>query len=106
MGLYNGPPKAQIQKACGVTLSDAWPAHLQRAPVKFVGLASGSFVCANGLVMTNRHIGADTLQKLSRPQHNYAGDGFYARTHVYGDDALAVELLSGHAHWAPAFREA
>ena len=80
MWLYNDPPTAQIQKTYGVTLSDAWLAHLQRASVKFVGLASGSFVSADGLVMTNHHVGADTLQKLSTPEHNYARDGFYART--------------------------
>ena len=77
---YNDPPTAQIQKTYGITLSDAWLAHLQRASVKFVGLASGSFVSADGLVMTNHHVGADTLQKLSTPEHNYARDGFYART--------------------------
>lgn len=80
MWLYNDPPKAQLQKTYGVTLSDAWLAHLQRASVKFVGLASGSFVSADGLVMTNHHVGADTLQKLSTPEHNYSRDGFYART--------------------------
>ncbi len=92
MWLYNNPPKAQIQKTYGVTLSDAWLAHLQRASVKFVGLASGSFVSADGLVMTNHHVGADTLQKLSTPQHNYARDGFYARTHAEEVRAPDLEL--------------
>lgn len=35
---------------------------------------------ADGLVMTNHHVGAGALQQLSISQHNYAQDGFYART--------------------------
>ena len=92
MWLYNNPPKAQIRKAYGVTLSDAWLTHLQRASVKFVGIASGSFVSADGLVMTNHHVGADTLQKVSTPQHNYARDGFYARTRAEEVKAPDLEL--------------
>ena len=92
MWLYNDPPKAQVQKTYGVTLSDAWLAHLQRASVKFVGLASGSFVSADGLVMTNHHVGADTLQKLSTPEHNYARDGFYAYTRAEEVKAPDLEL--------------
>ena len=92
MWLYNNPPKAQIRKAYGVTLSDAWLAHLQRASVKFVGLASGEFVSADGLVMTNHHVGADTLQKVSTPEHNYARDGFYARTRAEEVKAPDLEL--------------
>ncbi len=92
MWLYNNPPKAQIQKTYGVTLSDGWLTHLQRASVKFVGIASGSFVSADGLVMTNHHVGADTLQKLSTPQHNYARDGFHARTRAEEAKAPDLEL--------------
>ena len=92
MWLYNNPPKAQVQKTYGVTLSDGWLAHLQRASVKFVGIASGSFVSADGLVMTNHHVGADTLQKLSTPRHNYARDGFYARTRAEEAKAPDLEL--------------
>ena len=92
MWLYNDLPKAQIQQKYGVAISDAWAAHLQRASVKFVGLASGEFVSADGLVMTNHHVGADTLQKLSTAQHNYARDGFYARTRAEERKAPDLEL--------------
>ena len=92
MWLYNDLPKAQIQQKYGVNITDAWAAHLQRASVKFVGLASGEFVSADGLVMTNHHVGADTLQKLSTAQHNYARDGFYARTRDQERKAPDLEL--------------
>ena len=92
MWLYNDPPKALIQKTYGVTLSDAWLMHLQRASVKVVGEASGSFVSADGLVMTNHHVGADAIQKLSTPQHNYSRDGFYAQTRAEELKAPDLEL--------------
>lgn len=89
---YNDLPTAQIQQKYGVTLSAAWTAHLQRASVKFVGEASGEFVSADGLVMTNHHVGAGALQKLSTAQHNYARDGFYARTRAEELKAPDAEL--------------
>ncbi len=89
---YNALPKAQIQQKYGVAISDAWAAHLQRASVKFVGEASGEFVSADGLVMTNHHVGADAVQELSTTQHNYARDGFYARTRAEELKAPDLEL--------------
>ena len=90
MWLYNDPPKALIQKTYGITLSDQWLAHLQRSSVKVVGEASGSFVSADGLVMTNHHVGSDAIQKLSTPQHNYSRDGFYA--HNRSEELKAPDL--------------
>ena len=92
MWLYNDPPKAQIQKTYGVALSERWLTHLQRASVKVVGEASGSFVSADGLVMTNHHVGSDAIQKLSTLQHNYSRDGFYARTRLEELKAPDLEL--------------
>ena len=35
---------------------------------------------STGLVITNHHVGADTLQKISTADRNYYRDGFHART--------------------------
>src|SRR5207244_5764361 len=35
---------------------------------------------ADGLVMTNHHVGADALQKFGDKEHNYRRGGFHART--------------------------
>src|SRR5207244_9588653 len=51
---------------------------------------SGSFVSTNGLVITNHHVGADTLQKISNAQHNYLRDGFYAKTQA--DEIKSTDL--------------
>jgi len=45
-----------------------------------VGSASGSFVSAEGLIITNHHVAFTAVQRQSTPEHNYLRDGFYAET--------------------------
>ncbi len=45
---------------------------------------------ADGLVITNHHVGADALQKFSDEQHNYLRDGFYAKART--DEKKCVDL--------------
>ncbi len=95
MWLYNDLPTAQIQQKYGVTLTPAWAEHLQKASVAFIGIASGSFISADGLVMTNHHVGLDTLQDLSTAAHDFVRDGFHAGTRAEERRAphLQVETL-------------
>ena len=53
-------------------------------------VAAARFVSANGLAITNHHVGADTLQKISNAQHNYLRDGFYAKTQA--DEIKSTDL--------------
>jgi hypothetical protein len=80
MWLYSAPPREQIRAKYGFELTDAWLEHLMKASVRFNSGGSGSFVSADGLVITNHHVGADDLQKLSDATHNYLRDGFIARS--------------------------
>ncbi len=80
MWLFSHPPRARLKAAHGFAPDDAWMAHLQHASVRFNSGGSGSFVSSEGLVMTNHHVGADALQKLSTPERNLVNDGFHART--------------------------
>jgi len=77
MWLFNAVPAERLQQRYQFTASPAWLEHLQKSSVRF-GSSSGSFVSADGLVITNHHVGIDSLQKLSDANHNYARDGFYA----------------------------
>src|ERR1700720_3861584 len=80
MWLFNNPPLKQFKEKYQFEPTPQWLEHLQKASVRFNSGGSGSFVSANGLVITNHHVGADTLQKIGDAQHNYLRDGFYAKT--------------------------
>ncbi|MGC4015406.1 MAG: S46 family peptidase [Luteolibacter sp.] len=79
MWLFNHPPVRQVQAAYGFEITQDWLDHLQRASVNFGG-GSGSFVSANGLILTNHHVGAGTVEKLSTAEHDYLKNGFSAPT--------------------------
>ena len=64
MWLFNQPPRQTLRERHQFDASDAWLEHLQKSSVRFNSGGSGSFVSANGLVLTNHHVGADALQKL------------------------------------------
>jgi hypothetical protein len=90
MWLFNAPPLRQLKEKYQFEPTQQWLEHLQKASVRFNSGGSGSFVSAHGLVITNHHVGADTLQKISDPQHNYLKDGFYARTQA--DEIKSTDL--------------
>ncbi len=90
MWLFNAPPLKQLKDKYQFEPTPQWLEHLQKASVRFNSGGSGSFVSANGLVITNHHVGADTLQKISNAQHNYLKDGFYAKTQA--DEIKSADL--------------
>ena len=80
MWLFNFPPTKLLKEKHDFAPTDAWLAHLQQSAVRFNNGGSGSFVSADGLVMTNHHVGADALQKLSTKDRDLLTSSFYART--------------------------
>src|SRR5690242_10034417 len=90
MWLFNAPPLKQLKEKYQFEPSPQWLEHLQKASVRFNSGGSGSFVSPNGLVITNHHVGADTLQKMGSAEHNYLRDGFYARTQA--DEIKSTDL--------------
>ena len=79
MWLFNNPPRAQLKKY-GFDPTEKWLDHVRLSSVRFNSGGSGSFVSPNGLVMTNHHVAAGDLDKVSTPEKNYLRDGFYAKT--------------------------
>ncbi|MBK8179476.1 MAG: S46 family peptidase [Planctomycetes bacterium] len=80
MWLFNKPPVEVLKKKYGFEPSAAWLEHLQKSCVRFSTGGSGSIVSADGLVMTNHHVGSDVLQQFSTKEHDLLLDGFYAAT--------------------------
>jgi hypothetical protein len=92
MWLFNAPPLMQLKEKYNFEPTPQWLEHLQKVSVRFNSGGSGSFVSANGLVITNHHVGADTLQKISSQEHNYLRDGFYAKTQTEEIKSTDLEL--------------
>jgi hypothetical protein len=92
MWLFNNPPHKYLQDKYKFDPTDKWLEHVQKASVRFNTGGSGSFVSADGLIMTNHHVGADALQKMGDKTHNYLRDGFYARTRAEERKCEAIEL--------------
>ena len=89
---FNNVPRAEIKRKYGFDVSDAWLRKVQLASVRFNSGGSGSFVSADGLVLTNHHIASDTLSKISTEQKDYNKDGFYAPTRDKEVKAPDLEL--------------
>jgi hypothetical protein len=76
---FNNLPREEIKRKYGFEVTDDWIKKVQMASVRFNNGGSGSFVSANGLVLTNYHIVEDFVGEMSTPQKDYAKEGFVAR---------------------------
>jgi hypothetical protein len=92
MWTFDHPPTAAIQQRYGFTVTTDWLDHLRLSSVRFNDGGSGSFVSADGLVLTNHHVALGQLQKLSTEQKNYVADGFAATSRTEEMKATDLEL--------------
>ncbi|HEX3068184.1 MAG TPA: S46 family peptidase [Thermoanaerobaculia bacterium] len=90
MWLFNRTPNAIFKQRYGFTPTQAWLDHLQKSSIRFNSGGSGSFVSADGLALTNHHVGLDCLAKISTKSHDYVTTGYYAKTQA--DEVKCVDL--------------
>lgn len=90
MWVFNNLPLETLKARYNFAPPPGWADHLRSSAVRFNNGGSGSFVSADGLIMTNHHVGADTLAKLSTTENDYYKDGFSAKS--YDEEIKAPDL--------------
>src|SRR5882724_3336380 len=90
MWLFNRTPNAIFKQRYGFEPTQPWLDHLQKSSIRFNSGGSGSFVSADGLALTNHHVGLDCLAKISTRDHDYVTTGYYAKTQA--DEVKCVDL--------------
>jgi hypothetical protein len=90
MWVFNNLPLDSLKAKYGFEPRPGWVEQLRSSAVRFNNGGSGSFVSADGLIMTNHHVGADTLAKLGTKEKDYYKDGFFARS--YKEEVKAPDL--------------
>ena len=72
-------PADRVAARYGVDVDQAWLDRVRLATTRLEGGCSGSFVSANGLVLTNRHCVWDCLSEHNSAEDNIWDNGFVAR---------------------------
>ena len=92
MWLFSNLPLKYLAEKYDFRPDDQWANKLMRSSVRFNVGGSASFVSPRGLVLTNHHVGSDTLQKLSSEGNDILANGFLARTTADEIPAPDLEL--------------
>ncbi|HEY2827628.1 MAG TPA: S46 family peptidase, partial [Pirellulales bacterium] len=90
MWLFSNPPRKVLKEKYSFEPSDEWLKNVQQAAVRFNSGGSGAFVSPEGLVVTNHHVGADALQKLSTADRDLVAKGYLAKKRE--DELKCVDL--------------
>jgi hypothetical protein len=96
MWTYDNPPLKQWKERYNFEPSKEWLDKVRLASVKING-SSGGFVSPNGLIVTNHHVAASIIAKLSTKERDLMKTGFYAPTQaaeLKAQDAEATVLVS------------
>jgi peptidase S46-like protein len=78
MFTFDNPPSQQLQQAYGFTPASEWLDHVRLASVRFNDGGSGAFISADGLMISNHHVGLGCIQNLSSAEKDYVTTGYLA----------------------------
>ncbi|MFL5318160.1 MAG: S46 family peptidase [Myxococcaceae bacterium] len=80
MWLLNNFPSDKVSAKYQFKPTQEWLDHVRLSSARLAGGCSGSFVSANGLVMTNHHCAHSCIEQLSTKQKDFVASGFFAKT--------------------------
>jgi hypothetical protein len=85
-------PVDRIAKEYGFRPDPDWSKRVMRSSVRLAGGCSGSFISADGLVLTNHHCGVGCVEDLSTSAKDYVKTGFIAKSRSEEIQCPGVEL--------------
>ena len=80
MWTFDNPPLKQWKERYNFEPTAEWLEKVRLASVRLNDGGSGSFVSPDGLLITNQHVAAGQLTKLSTKEKDLIKNGFYAKT--------------------------
>jgi hypothetical protein len=97
MFTFDNPPAKQLKERYGFEPTKEWLDKVRLASVRFMDGGSGSFVSADGLMITNHHVGRGCIQNVSSAENDYVKKGFYApsRDEEAACPGYEVNVLTG-----------
>lgn len=85
-------PLSTLEKTYGFKPTQAWLDKSMRSAVRLAGGCSGSFVSAQGLVLTNHHCVVGCVEDLSSQTQDLVNNGFLAKTTGEEKQCPGVEI--------------
>jgi hypothetical protein len=92
MWTYNNFPAEKVASRYGFKPDQAWLDKVRLGSARLAGGCSGSFVSADGLVMTNHHCAHECIEQLSTKTSDYVKNGFLAKTVADEKQCPAAEI--------------
>lgn len=78
MWTFDAFPAAAVKQKYGVAIDSPWLDRVRRGIVRLESGCTGTFVSADGLVLTNHHCAASCIAERSSPQRDLFAKGFLA----------------------------
>jgi hypothetical protein len=80
MWTFDNFPKQLVREKLNVAIDDAWLDKVRLSTTRLESGCTGSFVSADGLLLSNHHCASECLAQLSTAEKDYLASGFLART--------------------------